>query len=63
MEIIITIIQTHAKIDCAKLEYFELKYPIGKKDDLKALIKPPKFKKFSPYLIVYPKFEDVQLQV
>ena len=44
VEIDITIIHIHEKIDCCKLEYLELKYPIGKKDDLNAFINPPKFK-------------------
>ena len=54
VEINIITIHNHDKIDCTKLEYDELKYPMGKKDDLNAFIKPPKFKKFSPYFIVYP---------
>ena len=44
VDINITMIHIHEKIDCCKLEYFELKYPIGKKDDLNAFINPPKFK-------------------
>ena len=33
------LIKQYEKIDCSKLEYCELKYPIGKKDDLNAFIK------------------------